>query len=187
MNQVVYPYDTANIGAGLCRACITVRRKCNDASLEVDLSSGQTWGFTNDNPSWYRPLKKNSLSPGACSMQGVLQFQTSNVENIKMRFFYGDVDIIGTHMILADSPFAEGFGNDWSDKYRAQIHGWQKELAQYVALHENWSNGVQDGHRLYTGTRLRNFYENGANYDISIKDRTFSVRSFNLNNVYQSF
>ena len=108
-------------------------------------------------------------------MQGVLQFATSNAEKIRMRFFYGDVEIRGTHMIIADSPFAEGFGNDWSNRYRAQIHGWNKELAQYVALHENWSYGVQEGHRLYTGTRLRNFYENAATYDISVEDRSFSV------------
>ena len=97
-----------------------------------------------------------------------------------MRFFYGDVDIAGTHMILADSPNAEGFGNDWANKYRAQIHAWNKELTQYVALHENWPNGVQGGHRLYTGTRLRNFFEKGATYDITLEDRIFSVRTLFL-------
>lgn len=178
LNQVPYAKDTARIGKGLCRSCISVERRCMTADYEIDLKQGKYWG-TNERLIWHRHISEPKIPGYECSRQALLQLYTLNVKNIKIKLFYGNDGPIGTHFTISDSISSEGFGIDNGKSINtAQIHGFEDSLTQYVSKYDKWNDGVQQGDRWNTGTRVRNFISANKNYEINLSNQQFEYDNF---------
>lgn len=114
LNQVVYTALTEKRGAGLCRACITIQRKCPKASMELDLKNGQVWG--NHEHIKIKSKMTDAIWPEyECSRQAVAEIVTMDLKSVEFELFYegqGFTDFTGQHTeLLILSWSIVGYGN----------------------------------------------------------------------------
>ena len=85
----------------MCRACITVNRKCPNAQVEIDLETGMTWGDhrrisvieSMSDPQVIFPDHK-------CSRKLILSIFTMNLETLTIDLVYGDNEPAYTHFTV---------------------------------------------------------------------------------------
>ena len=176
LNQVPYTRDTDKRGTGLCRACITVTRKCPASQIEIDLESGMTWG-EHRRISVLKPMSdRQAIFPThACSRSMVLALFTMNLEQLTIDLIYGDEEPSYTHFTVSDSKWSDGFGqqgpNSPSIKNTAQLQGYDDQLIHFLAKKDDWKNGYQQGFNIpiqHTGFRSRTFFERNEKFTLVI-------------------
>ena len=176
LNQVPYTRDTDKRGTGLCRACITVSRKCPNAQVEIDLETGKTWG-QHRRISVLKPMsERQSIFPDhPCSRSMVLTLFTMNLERLKIDLIYGDEEPAYTHFTASDSKWTDGFGQQPPEapsiKNTAQLQGYDDQLIHFLAKKDEWHNGYQQGFNIpipHTGFRSRTFFERNGRFTLTI-------------------
>ena len=87
LNQVVYTATTEKRGTGLCRACVTIQRKCPKASMELDLKNGQIWG-SHDKIKIKSDMTSQFYPEYPCSRQAVTEIFTMDLKSVEFELFY---------------------------------------------------------------------------------------------------
>ena len=88
LNQVVYTATTEKRGTGLCRACVTIQRKCPKAAMELDLKNGQIWG-NHDKIKIKSDMTGPIYAEYPCSRQAVAEIFTMDIKSVEFELFYG--------------------------------------------------------------------------------------------------